>query len=146
MSGIKKRGKDEEDVVSAAIGEFGRWQLLMTFLLSLFNIPCTWHIFAPTFHAAERDVWCARTEGFMDLTPQKWKNYTQPGGYCTMYDVRNATLDNIKNLKYTNPPLLPCTDWEFAGEGKIKILLKYRELATNNHFFYFFLVRYRHNI
>lgn len=47
--------EEEEDIISNAIGEFGRWQLLLTFILSLVNIPCTWHIFMPTFHARERE-------------------------------------------------------------------------------------------
>nr|CAI5859706.1 unnamed protein product [Callosobruchus analis] len=55
---------EEDDVISNAIGEFGKWQLLHTFLLSLFNVPCTWHIFAPTFHAADRETWCARTPAY----------------------------------------------------------------------------------
>lgn len=37
------------DVVADVIGKFGRWQLLMTFLLSLFSLPCTFHIYLPTF-------------------------------------------------------------------------------------------------
>lgn len=32
------------DVISSLIGPFGRWQLLMTILLSLFQVPNTFHI------------------------------------------------------------------------------------------------------
>lgn len=41
--------QDGPDVVSTLIGKYGRWQLLMTFLLSLFSLPCTFHIYLPTF-------------------------------------------------------------------------------------------------
>ena len=117
MSNTKKKTAEDEDVVSTAIGEFGRWQLLMTFLLSLFNIPCTWHIFVPTFHAAERDMWCARTEGFMDVEPSLWKNYTQPEGLCKIYDLTGITQDDLPYLAAKNKELVSCTEWEFEGEG-----------------------------
>jgi OCT family organic cation transporter-like MFS transporter 4/5 len=77
--GGKKKRKDEtEDVVSLCIGEYGRWQLLVTFLLSLVNIPCTFHIFAPTFEAAHNPFWCARPPHFSHLPRQLWINLTSP--------------------------------------------------------------------
>lgn len=43
----RKLDNDDEtdlDVISSLIGPFGRWQLLMTILLSLFQVPNTFHI------------------------------------------------------------------------------------------------------
>lgn len=45
--------EDGPDVVSSVIGKYGRWQMLMTFLLSLFSLPCTFHIYLPTFTVSE---------------------------------------------------------------------------------------------
>ncbi|RZF34669.1 hypothetical protein LSTR_LSTR017661 [Laodelphax striatellus] len=61
------------DPISQSIGEFGRWQFLLTFLLSLVNFPCTFHIFAPTFEGAQRDFWCARPDG-LSMPVDQWKN------------------------------------------------------------------------
>lgn len=36
--------KEETDVIGELVGGFGKWQFLMTILLSLFQIPNTFHI------------------------------------------------------------------------------------------------------
>lgn len=125
MSNDKKKQPDEEeDIVSTAIGEFGRWQLLMTFLLSLFNIPCTWHIFAPTFHAAERYTWCARPEKFRSYDVSKWKNYTQPIDHCSIFNLSGVEMPSLPYLRNNSEiSLIPCTEWEFAGEGNEYLLI-----------------------
>ncbi|XP_072395850.1 organic cation transporter protein-like isoform X2 [Diabrotica undecimpunctata] len=124
IDGTKKKpeeAQEDDDVVSKAIGEFGRWQLLNTLLLSLFNIPCTWHIFAPTFHVGEkRNVWCARPENFTDVRFSEWMNCSGQSEqeYCTVLDVTginnitalcSASLDALNRVK--------CNRWEFDGEG-----------------------------
>jgi hypothetical protein len=40
---------DECDVIGDLIGHYGKWQFMMTILLSLFQVPNTFHIFSPTF-------------------------------------------------------------------------------------------------
>ncbi|CAH1119189.1 unnamed protein product [Phaedon cochleariae] len=110
---------DTEDIISSAIGEFGRWQLLHTFLLSLFNIPCTWHIFIPTFHAAERLVWCARPEKFRNVAPHLWINCSgqSDAEYCSTTWRGDAAecppFGEGGNFSGT----AACDRWEFAGEG-----------------------------
>jgi hypothetical protein len=72
--------QEEDDVVSEVIGQFGSWQLRLTFLLALFNIPCTWHIMVYTFQSLERPYWCAPPVPIRDLfTLNEWKNASQPG-------------------------------------------------------------------
>lgn len=39
----------DSDEISEYIGHYGRWQFFWTFLLALFQIPCTWQIFAYVF-------------------------------------------------------------------------------------------------
>ena len=52
-SGMKKKVKlkidDECDAIGDLIGHYGKWQFVMTILLSLFQVPNTFHIFSPTF-------------------------------------------------------------------------------------------------
>ncbi|CAG9773021.1 unnamed protein product [Ceutorhynchus assimilis] len=93
--------EEEEDIISNAIGEFGRWQLLLTFILSLVNIPCTWHIFAPTFHAREREYFCVEPLG----------NCQQSSDACWMNQLFNGTCSTDNNS------LVKCQNWEFQGEG-----------------------------
>lgn len=40
---------DECDSIGDLIGHYGKWQFMMTLLLSLFQVPNTFHIFSPTF-------------------------------------------------------------------------------------------------
>lgn len=68
--------KTTSDPISQSIGDFGRWQFLLTFLLSLVNFPCTFHIFSPTFEGASRNFWCARPDGYRDVPVDLWKNYS----------------------------------------------------------------------
>lgn len=109
----------QKDAVSECIGEFGRWQLLITFLLSLFNFPCTFHIFAPTFEAAVPGYHCAVPKG-SSLTLDQWRNIS------TVYKQQQdgklvADGCNVQNLDYSlsydelshlEPNgTRPCTDW-----------------------------------
>ncbi|XP_019762467.1 organic cation transporter protein isoform X2 [Dendroctonus ponderosae] len=93
--------EEEEDIISNAIGEFGRWQLLLTFILSLVNIPCTWHIFVPTFHARERDYVCIDPLGICPTSDPCWVNQLSSNGSCL--------VDSNSTLR--------CENWEFKGKG-----------------------------
>lgn len=114
----KVADEEDADIISTSVGEYGRWQLQLTFLLSLFNVPCTFHIFAPTFHAAERDVWCARPPNFSYVDSDTWKNLTQPHGFCTIYNLNsiNFTTHEITDIpNMADLDLVNCTSWEFEG-------------------------------
>jgi OCT family organic cation transporter-like MFS transporter 4/5 len=71
---IKTDEGEAEDPIAQAVGEFGRWQLQLTFFLSLFNIPCTWHIFALTFQTLPSDFWCAKPPDLENLSVEEWRN------------------------------------------------------------------------
>lgn len=118
MSAETKKNEDE-DLISSAIGEFGKWQLYLTFALSLVNIPCTWHIFAPTFHSASRDTWCSRSKTYETVAPPVWKNCTgQMVDFCSMFNVI-SNLSGSDLCKYaSNYSREKCTRWEYGGEGE----------------------------
>ncbi|KAF5301568.1 hypothetical protein FQR65_LT08873 [Abscondita terminalis] len=125
MSEEKNNDVDEQnDIVSDSIGVYGKWQLKLTFLLSLVNIPCTWHIFAFTFQAAEKKFWCARPTYFQNVNPDLWMNYTQPFGHCSimnMSDLNSSVLSNIHLLKNVKTELCACDKWEFEDDGRTLI-------------------------
>ncbi|CAK1555144.1 unnamed protein product [Leptosia nina] len=110
--------EDEEsgpDVVSAVIGEYGRWQLLMTFLLSLFSFPCTFHIFLPTFTAKATKYWCQRPENLSIVSLDRWINYSQPNDACYVRSLtENVTAASIMNWTAPEIPLFQkCQEWGF---------------------------------
>ncbi|XP_030027828.2 organic cation transporter protein isoform X1 [Manduca sexta] len=103
------------DVVSTIIGKYGRWQLLMTFLLSLFSLPCTFHIYLPTFTAKETKFWCKRPDNFSSLPLTDWINYSQPEGACSVRMLSAAiTIESIMNHTASLvTPLQKCLEWEY---------------------------------
>lgn len=113
----QENDEEDEDPVSIAIGKYGRWQLLVTFLLSLYNIPCTWHIFVPTFHAEPREYWCSAPEHLSHLDPQVWREFSQPKGACTILDLnwQNITMENITEGSAPTANLTKCTHWTFQN-------------------------------
>lgn len=104
------------DVVSTIIGKYGRWQLLMTFLLSLFSLPCTFHIYLPTFTAKATKFWCSRPDNLSNLSITEWINYSQPINACSVRKLPpGITAEAI--LNHTAPILAnlfeKCTEWEY---------------------------------
>lgn len=67
---------EEADAISKCIGDSGRWQIQMIILLSLFNIPCTWHIYSMAFQGSQPDFWCAPPPHFEGLPLDFWRNKT----------------------------------------------------------------------
>ncbi|XP_050674807.1 organic cation transporter protein-like isoform X2 [Leptidea sinapis] len=104
-----------EDVVSKIIGEYGRWQLLMTALLSLFSFPCTFHIYLPTFTAYATKFWCQRPENLSDLPIESWIKYSQPVNACYVRVLTPTdTAENIMNetASYLDA-FEKCQVWDF---------------------------------
>lgn len=56
---------DECDAIGDLIGHYGKWQFMMTILLSLFQVPNTFHIFSPTFQV----IWSTFIFDFFCLLP-----------------------------------------------------------------------------
>lgn len=128
--------EDEDDIISQAIGKFGWWQLKLTILLSLFNMPCTWHIFAPTFHALNRTYWCGRPGNLLDVPTQTWSNLTQPDGPCSIYNLNwneYTAEDIIKgNISTQNAQLRQCTNWEWDDDKNSQTIISQWNLVCDN--------------
>lgn len=48
---------EDSDVISNFIGHHGKWQLIWTFLLTLFQIPPTFHLFVYTFQVSQNKIY-----------------------------------------------------------------------------------------
>ncbi|XKL61760.1 hypothetical protein PGB90_001593 [Kerria lacca] len=113
-----------QDPISYAIGEFGRWQFQLTFLLALFNFPCTWHIFVLTFQGDTGGTfWCTKPEYLKDMTVSAWINIsgttekTRTGS--SRYNpciIKDLNYNNLSNTVTTNVETTSkCNSWEFAA-------------------------------
>ncbi|XP_075227145.1 organic cation transporter protein-like isoform X2 [Lycorma delicatula] len=137
--------KTSSDPISQSIGNFGRWQFLLTFLLSLVNFPCTFHIFSPTFEGASRDFWCARPEGFRDLPVDLWKNLSgifsvvSDGKVkydpCTIKDMP-LPIHNYTDVSVTfsneSVPRKKCLHWEYDSSGFGETIISEWDLVCEN--------------
>jgi len=93
----KRTEKTHEDPVSMAIGEFGRWQAMLTLILSLLNLPCTWHIFVLTFQGADTDFWCTPPPGVLNrISVDQWKNLS---GLIPVSPTSNVSYKENCNIK-----------------------------------------------
>ncbi|XP_060870820.1 organic cation transporter protein-like isoform X1 [Metopolophium dirhodum] len=127
----KRTEKTHEDPVSMAIGEFGRWQAMLTLILSLLNLPCTWHIFVLTFQGADTDFWCTPPPGVLNrISVDEWKNLSgvipeSPTSNVSVYDPCHYRDFDYESLlgKFSYKELLKnktdqyelktCSSWQF---------------------------------
>ncbi|XP_058823470.1 organic cation transporter protein [Topomyia yanbarensis] len=92
---------EDSDIISEYIGHYGLWQFFWTFLLCMFQIPTTFHIFCLVFQAAIRDYWCARPAHLRTIPLELWRNLTQPsGGRCSLVDAPYGQLTELNFTDY----------------------------------------------
>ncbi|XP_038116543.1 solute carrier family 22 member 21 isoform X3 [Culex quinquefasciatus] len=114
----KHKNADEEcDVIGDLIGDYGKWQFVMTFLLSLFQVPNTFHIYSPTFQAAEKSHWCRRPSNLNDTPVDLWRNVTRALEDCRILNYDWSSLDSQQSLRNlslaANMSHVACSSWEF---------------------------------
>lgn len=115
-------GDGDSDIISEYIGHYGLWQFFWTFLLCLFQIPTTFHIFCLVFQAATRDFWCARPAHLRSVPVDLWRNLTQPGGgQCSQLNAPYHTLTAdtfgayFASANVSSFEQVSCTGYEFDG-------------------------------
>ncbi|XP_034253034.1 organic cation transporter protein-like isoform X2 [Thrips palmi] len=154
MEDEKSPPLEESDHICDAIGGFGRWQLKLTFLLSLVNIPCTWHIFVPTFQVpATDDFWCLRPPALKTLTSDLWINISHPYildkdgqlryDRCNVFDVDYSRLSmfgasSIESAaallqRDNSTPTRPCSKWEFNSTLGYTLLQEWDLVCDRAH-------------
>lgn len=113
-------GDEDSDIISEYIGHYGLWQFFWTFLLCLFQIPTTFHIFCLVFQAANRDFWCARPAHLRSVPLDLWRNLTQPtGDKCSLLNApyQQLTADTFgayfASMNASSLELVSCTGYEF---------------------------------
>ncbi|XP_069964585.1 organic cation transporter protein isoform X1 [Bactrocera oleae] len=75
-------GEDETDVIGDLVGHFGKWQCLMTMLLSLFQVPNTFHISSSVYQAINKNFWCSRPPHLQNLPVDVWRNLSDSQDNC----------------------------------------------------------------
>ncbi|XP_058823477.1 solute carrier family 22 member 21 isoform X1 [Topomyia yanbarensis] len=116
-SGKHKNPDEECDVIGDLIGDYGKWQFVMTFLLSLFQVPNTFHIYSPTFQAAEKSHWCRRPSHLNYTSVELWRNVTQAQENCRILNYDWSSVGSEQLLNNLSLPVnlshVACNSWEF---------------------------------
>ncbi|XP_053694419.1 organic cation transporter protein isoform X2 [Sabethes cyaneus] len=118
-----KNPDDECDAIGNLIGDYGKWQFVMTFLLSLFQVPNTFHIYSPTFQAAEKGHWCQRPPHLNDTPVDLWRNVTRAEENCRILNYDWSSVASEQMLANLSLPMnlshVTCSAWEFDSNDNL---------------------------
>ncbi|XP_030370804.1 organic cation transporter protein [Scaptodrosophila lebanonensis] len=110
----------DSDVISNFIGHYRKWSFLWTFILCLFQVPTTFHLFMHVFYTTDKDFWCARPPHLMNVSVFEWRNRSQTGNGCSLLniDYNEVAFDNGQWLNWpensSNAGYVKCPEFEFS--------------------------------
>ncbi|EDV92561.1 organic cation transporter protein isoform X1 [Drosophila grimshawi] len=138
---VKDLSQDaDSDVLSSFLGHYRKWSFMWTFLLCLFQIPTTFHLFMFVFQTAPKEYWCARPTNLQELDIAEWRNLSQSSNGCQLLDIDYSQLilengnvmnwpSNASDMGYTQ-----CTQFEFSDiDGEAKSLVQEFGLICANN-------------
>ncbi|XP_064652870.1 organic cation transporter protein-like [Lineus longissimus] len=102
------------DDILVQIGQFGRYQIMLSFLLCASFISTGWHTVSIVFIGAHRDHWC-RVPGLEGLNETQRRSLVEPA-YCgpnIKEDVCRQCYRNVLNISSIS--LLELTSWNTSG-------------------------------
>ncbi|XP_054725594.1 organic cation transporter protein [Anastrepha obliqua] len=107
ISTSSSKDDNETDVIGELVGHFGKWQCLMTMLLSLFQVPNTFHISSPVYQAINKNFWCSRPPHLQNLSVDVWRNLSDSQDNCFQANidwshVRNDSIEMQPALQQLN--------------------------------------------
>lgn len=87
-----------DSVTSKIIGDFGRWQLKISILMSLLKLPLAWYQLSIIFMAPPQQFWCAKPKSFVKYTDDEWRKICVPVRlyfrFLLFYQVYGLNSDN----------------------------------------------------
>ncbi|XP_026318869.1 organic cation transporter protein-like isoform X2 [Hyposmocoma kahamanoa] len=113
-SSNQKINLEKEDVTSKVVGDFGRWQLQISFLMSLLKLSNAWYQLNIIFMAPTQDFWCAKPTEFDDISDNEWRDICAPKIEefpCLIYDP--ALLAAARDMDKSMIPLVACTNFVY---------------------------------
>ncbi|GBP89114.1 Organic cation transporter-like protein [Eumeta japonica] len=82
------------DFTSSVIGDFGKWQLRMSVMMSLLRFPVAWFLLEIIFLAPPQRFWCQKPESFEVYSDAEWREICCPVKPCHYYLNENILFDN----------------------------------------------------
>lgn len=122
---IKLNIDEECDVIGDLIGHYGKWQCMMTILLSLFQVPNTFHIYSPTFQAADKDFWCKRPPSWNTTSVDLWRNISKSADNCNLIDYDWNSINPSNDFEVTFYSILKWISYVYGSFTTGNYLEKY---------------------
>ncbi|XP_023178575.2 organic cation transporter protein [Drosophila hydei] len=140
-SPVKDLSQDiDSDVLSNFLGHYRKWSFVWTFLLCLFQLPTTFHLFMFVFQTAPKDYWCARPANLQSLSVTEWRNLSQTPNGCQLLDIdySQVILDNGQLLNWPSNTsdigYRQCQQFEFSDiDGDAKTVVEDFSLVCGNN-------------
>ncbi|KAH8311117.1 hypothetical protein KR044_004483, partial [Drosophila immigrans] len=119
--------EDETDVIGDLMGHYGKWQFVMTVLLSLFQVPNTFHISSSIYQAANKDFWCQRPAHLHQLPVDVWRNLSGTQDNChrsagiDWSQLRNDSLPAQleQQAAAADGKQIACNSWEYERNDNV---------------------------
>lgn len=80
-----RSSRDNEDVTTKIIGDFGKWQLRISILMAVLKLPIAWYQLNIIFMAPPQDFWCVKPKSFYRYSEQEWRKVCSPVSLCIIY-------------------------------------------------------------
>ncbi|CAK1585512.1 unnamed protein product [Parnassius mnemosyne] len=100
---------DVDNITNKLIGDFGRWQLRISILMSLLKLSLAWYQLNIIFMAPPQEFWCAKPESFAKYTDEMWRKICVPHVVeypCLIFDPDILAL--APKMDRTLIPLVLC--------------------------------------
>ncbi|XP_037947935.1 organic cation transporter protein isoform X2 [Teleopsis dalmanni] len=113
---------DETDVIGDLVGHYGKWQFLMTLLLSLFQVPNTFHISSSVYQGAHKQFWCKRPPHLQEVDVGVWRNLSQSQDNCFQAYIDWHRISNNTSAQQQlqeNTTRISCSAWEYENDDNV---------------------------
>lgn len=74
----KVSSRDIQDPTAKAVGNFGKWQLRVSVIMSLLKLPTAWYQLNIIFMAPPQDFWCKKPTSFHKYSESEWRKICAP--------------------------------------------------------------------
>ncbi|XP_044756717.1 organic cation transporter protein-like [Coccinella septempunctata] len=96
-----------EEWLKLTIGDFGKWQCWISFLLSLFKFPIAWIQMSIVFLAPPTQFWCSPPLKYRNMTDEEWLELSKPREFTSEQDHLHNGFCDMKSVDGNNE-IIPC--------------------------------------
>lgn len=82
---VSKAKTDTPDLTTKVIGDFGRWQFRIGFLMALLKLPIAWYQLNIMFMAPPQDFWCTKPKFLTGFSENEWRKISYPVGLQSLF-------------------------------------------------------------